>query len=296
MVFAALWVGSAGTGTSAHGAITFGQIDNFQDGTTMGWAEGPASPNPPTNVPAGGPRGAGDAYLQNVSGGGGGAGGKMVMFSGSQWAGNYNAAGVTQIDASVANLGTEPLFLRLAVLSGTAVYGSADAIELPADGAWRRVTFNLAGDALTRVEGTDTLGQALSHVQNLRVLSAQAGPTLMGDFVAGTLGMDDVRALRLPGDANFDGRVDAADFRVARLAAGNRGLGGWAQGDFDFDGRVSARDLALLRRNFGQSIPAPPAQAATMSVALVPEPGTAGVVGLVGAALVIRRRRRDVQI
>jgi len=292
MVFAALWVGSAGVGASAHGAITFGQIDNFQDGTTMGWAEGPASPNPPTNVPAGGPRGAGDAYLQNVSGGGGGAGGKMVMFSGSQWAGNYNAAGVTQLDASVANLGAEPLFLRLAVLSGTAVYGSAEAIELPADGAWRRVTFDLAGDALTRVEGTDTLGQALSHVQNLRVLSAQAGPTLMGDFVAGTLGMDDVRALRLPGDANFDGRVDAADFRVASLAAGNRGLGGWAQGDFYFDGHVTARDLAMLRRNFGQSIPAAPAAAgpAVASLAVVPEPGT-GAAATSLLLLLLRGRR-----
>jgi hypothetical protein len=276
----------------AYAAITFGQLDNFQDGTTQGWDEGAASPNPPANVADGGPRGAGDAYLQNVSGGVGGAGGKMVMFSGSQWAGNYNAAGVTQIDASVANLGAEPLFMRLAVLSGTAVYGSAEAVELPPDGVWRRVTFGLTGDALTKLEGTDTLAEALSHVQNLRVLSAQGGPALMGDVVAGTLGLDDVRALRLPGDANFDGRVDAADFRVARLAAGNRGVGGWARGDFDFDGRVTARDLALLRRHFGQSIPvAPPAAgAARASLAVVPEPGT-GAAATSLLLLLLRRRR-----
>jgi hypothetical protein len=281
------------SGAPARAAITFGQVDNFQDGSTMGWAEGAASPNPPAYVASGGPRGAGDGYLQNVSGGGGGAGGKMVMFTGGQWAGNYNAAGVTQIDASVANLGAAPLFMRLAVLSGTAVYGSSDAIELPPDGVWRRVTFGLTGDALTKVEGTDTLGEALSHVQNLRLLSAQGGPALMGDVVAGTLGLDDVRALRLPGDANFDGRVDAADFRITRLAVGNRGLGGWAQGDFDFDGRVTARDLALLRRNFGESVSAASPQVTVQAMApaaVVPEP--AGVTLLVvSAALLLRRTR-----
>ena len=49
-------------------AIMIDQIDDFQDGTTAGWSHGnPSSPNPPANVPTGGPAGEGDAYLQNVS-------------------------------------------------------------------------------------------------------------------------------------------------------------------------------------------------------------------------------------
>ena len=293
LVFAALC--AAVRPAPADAAIAFGQVDTFQDGSVMGWAEGVASPNPPANVASGGPRGAGDAYLQNVSGGGASAGGRMVMFAGDRWAGDYNAAGVTQIDASLVNLGATPLFMRLALLSGTAVYGSTRAIELPPDGVWRRVTFGLTGDALTRVEGTDSLGEALSRVATLRMLSAQDGPTLIGDGVAGTMGLDDVRALRLPGDADFDGRVNAADFRLTRLAVGSRGERGWAQGDFDFDGRVTSRDLLLLRRNLGDSIPAAPPQVtvqATAAAAQVPEPAAASLLALASGFLLRRRRRR----
>ena len=273
---------------SADAAITFGQVDNFQDGTTLSWAEGVASPNPPTNVASGGPRGAGDRYLENVSGGGGRAGGRMVMFNGEQWAGDYNAAGVTQIDASLVNLGTTPLFMRLALLSGTAVYGSTEAIELPADGVWRRVTFGLTADALTKLEGTDTLGEALSRVATLRMLSAQEGPSLIGDGLTGTLGVDDVRALRLPGDANFDGRVDAADFHIVRSNLGSPAADTWREGDFNFDGRVNARDVALLRANY-RSTPAAPASGGAVSV--VPEPSAAALLFLAATHVLARRHQ-----
>ena len=272
----------------AFGAITFGQLDDFQNGTTLGWDEGAASPNPPTNVSSGGPRGQGDRFLQNVSAGGASAGGKMVMFNGDQWAGDYNAAGVTRVDAWLANLGQTPLFMRVAVLSGTSVYASAQAVELAPDGAWRRVTFDLTSAALAKVEGTDTLAAALSHVLSLRLLSAEAGPTHMGDGVAGTLGADDIRALRLPGDANFDGRVDAADWVITRLNLGT--AGSWREGDFNFDGRVTALDLLLLRRNLGQSI-LPVGATDGMGLAALPEPDTAALLLVLGPALLVRRRR-----
>lgn len=44
-------------------AIVVGQIDDFQDGSTQGWG-GYAVP---TNVPTGGPSGAGDKYLKLTS-------------------------------------------------------------------------------------------------------------------------------------------------------------------------------------------------------------------------------------
>lgn len=65
----------------AQGAIFFGQVDDFQIDSTMGWEEGSSSPNPPTNVRNGGPNGVGDAYLENRSSGGAGAGSKQVMFN-----------------------------------------------------------------------------------------------------------------------------------------------------------------------------------------------------------------------
>ena len=125
---------------SAH-AITVGQIDDFETGTTMGWREGSQSPNPPVNVADGGPVGAGDNYLQNESSGVGQAGSRQAMFNDEQWSGNYLAAGVTGIQAQMANFGDSTLSMRIALgdesdRSGT-WYGSNSAVLLPADGIWR---------------------------------------------------------------------------------------------------------------------------------------------------------------
>jgi hypothetical protein len=92
-----------------------GQIDDFEDGTTMGWMEGFPSPNPPVNIASGGPAGTGDNYLQNVSSGGFGPGSAQVMFNHDQWSGNYLAAGVTEIEVQMANFGDSELFMRIAL-------------------------------------------------------------------------------------------------------------------------------------------------------------------------------------
>ena len=49
-----------------------GFLNDFEDGTTQGWSNGGSSPNPPTNIPDGGPGGAGDAFLEERDLGGGG--------------------------------------------------------------------------------------------------------------------------------------------------------------------------------------------------------------------------------
>jgi hypothetical protein len=274
----------------AQGAVTFGQLDDFQNGSTMGWDKGDASTTPPTNVAAGGPRGEGDRFLQNVSEGFG-PGSRQVILNKTQWAGDYNVAGVTRVDASLANFGTTPLFMRLALLTNASAYGTVnvDAVEIPPDGVWRRVSFDLTSDALGKIQGTESLAQVLSHVVTLRILSAQAGPTQRGDVMESTIGVDDLRALRLPGDANFDGRVDSADFRIARFNLGAAGPHAWAQGDFDFDGRVTGLDVLLLRRNFEQSIP-PQGAVGAASVSVLPEPTGVSLLMLC-STLALRRRR-----
>lgn len=52
-----------------------------------------------------------------------------------------------------------------------------------------------------------------------------------------------------PGDSNFDGKVDFADFLVLSASFGNDGT--WSTGDFDGDGIVAFSDFLLLSSNFG---------------------------------------------
>ncbi|MEE8169771.1 MAG: hypothetical protein V3T70_04420, partial [Phycisphaerae bacterium] len=181
---------AAGATTVSKAAIAFGQLDDFEGGTVMNWKEGFFSPNPPTNVPNGGPSGLGDNYLRNVSSGGMAAGGRMVMFNQVQWTGDYLGAGVNRIDADMANFGATLLFMRIAVegIPGQR-YGSANAVALPADGNWYPVSFDLTVAAMSPIIGTvDSLNVVLSNVSTLRILSAQAGPSWEGDVVAATLG------------------------------------------------------------------------------------------------------------
>jgi len=198
-----LWVGRIG-------AISFGQIDTFQDGTTMNWQEGLNSPNPPTNISTGGPAGAGDKYLQDTSSGGFGAGSKLIMFNESQWIGNYNVVGVDRITAQMANLGSTTVSMRIGIrsTSGT-VYGSTTAAQLSPDGVWRTVTFDLTPSALTNIGGADSVSQVLSSVAEIRILSAVGGPSFTGDPIAATLGIDNITGRDI---ANFIFRITRLDF------------------------------------------------------------------------------------
>jgi hypothetical protein len=177
-------------------AVVFGQEDTFQDGTTLDWQEGASSPNPPTNVATGGPAGAGDRFLQNISSGGFGAGSRMVMFNSAQWSGNYNAARVDRITAQMANFGSTTLHMRIAFRGGpsSTLYGSSSAAVLPPDGLWRSVVFDLTTSALTNIGGANTLAQVLGSVAELRILSAIGGATFTGDPIIGTLGVDNITA------------------------------------------------------------------------------------------------------
>ncbi len=186
-------------------AITMGQVDDFEDGTTQGWSEGVFTPNPPANISSGGPMGAGDNYLENISSGEiFAAGGRMIQFNQAQWTGNYVAAGVTTIQMMAANFGSTTLHLRIAVEGAATQYGSTTAVVLPADGQWHPVTFHLTAAEMSLIGGPATLNGTLSSVDALRILSRQGGPGWQGDTVAGRLGVDVISAgspSGVPGDA-----------------------------------------------------------------------------------------------
>jgi hypothetical protein len=92
----------------------------------------------------------------------------------------------------------------------------------------------------------------------------------------------------LDGDANLDGRVDAADLLLVRrnLRRSNRD---WLSGDFDGNGRVNLRDMELVRRNFGAELPGLVRMGTGASA--VPEPAMPGGLLVLSGALLRRRRR-----
>ena len=290
--------------SSADAAITFGQIDDFQSGTAAEWREGFSSPNPPTNIATGGPNGAGDRFLQNIASGGFGGGSKQIMFNTAQWAGNYNAAGVTRIELKLKNMGTSDLSMRLAFTgTGFTQYCTTDPVQLPVGGDWQTAVFKLDAGSLTMLGGSSTLTQALADVSELRLLSAVA-PNYNGDSLVSTVGVDSIRAMRVPGDANFDGSVTFADLVLLAQNYNRIGDRTWATGDFNFDGSVTFSDLVMLAQNYNRTsvLTAGPSNADDVgdaafrsgwarALTIVPEPSLA-LLPAGGLAATTRRRRR----
>jgi hypothetical protein len=194
-----IWVALATVFCAAPAfAIVAGQIDDFEDGTLRSWAAGGfANPNGPTNVGTGGPTGVGDNFLRLTSNGGS-AGGKLVVFNTSQWAGNYNAANIGSIQLQVNNVGNTALVLRLVLENAVAgqSLGTVTGVNVPAGSGWMNVSFplsagNLSGGTLSTVLGNVT-ELNLVHAPNL-VLDRQQSPNIVAQ-----LGVDNIRAVAVP--------------------------------------------------------------------------------------------------
>ena len=89
-----------------------------------------------------------------------------------------------------------------------------------------------------------------------------------------------------PGDANFDGMVNFADFQRLELGYGGTGQG-WGRGDFNGDGIVNDADFKLLYDNLDQPSP-PPVQ----PTSVVPEPRVALTCVIGGFVLSGRSQNR----
>ena len=92
---------------------------------------------------------------------------------------------------------------------------------------------------------------------------------------------EDLKASRIPGDANGNNEVEFTDFLA--LANNFGGPGGYEEGNFDCLGNVEFVDFLTLANNFGST------GAAT---AAVPEPSSNCLLGLGGMLLLAARRRR----
>lgn len=174
-------------------AIMLGQVDDFQDGTVMGWGGSDA----PTNIPDGGPMGAGDRYLQLQSGILG-VGPHLATNNIEQWIGDYASAGVAYIGVDLRNIGATALSMRIVLFGPNSRFTSTVAFTLPADNLWRRTAFSLAQQDLTRVQGTDTYATMITSVQRLLIRHQAGAPAPGGTFVTGTLGIDNITAAAVP--------------------------------------------------------------------------------------------------
>jgi hypothetical protein len=184
-----------------------GQVDDFEDGTTQGWivgGPGVIHPAPPLNT-LGGPGGAGDHFLMLTALGGNGPGSRLAVGNATQWAGNYVAAGITDIGMSVNNFSQSDLFLRLVFEDPAGgppsnVAFSTLAVLVPGGSGWTDVVFPVLPGSLTA--GLGSVVAALSNTTVLRLYHSEA-PNAPNPFfpiapVTAQLGVDNVTALATP--------------------------------------------------------------------------------------------------
>jgi len=96
-----------------------------------------------------------------------------------------------------------------------------------------------------------------------------------------------VSTTAIPGDANFDGKVDSADLAVWQQnydPLGNN-QNTFAMGDWDGNGLIDSADLALWQQNYD------PIGTLNVTAAHTPEPATLFVMMAAGLPLLLRRKR-----
>jgi hypothetical protein len=257
-------------------AVTIGQTDNFEDGTTQNWVVGllgAVPPVPPANVATGGPAGDGDNYLllTSVADLVTSPGNRLVVINETQWTGNYLSAGFNFITMDVNNLGTTDLVLRLRVEdpdappsnTPTHIAVSTQGIFVPAGSGWTRIGFPVGPSYFTALKGDVTA--ALSNVAEFRIYH-NTTPTFPGPVIDALLGIDNIKAraglLMTQVDFDHDGKTDATVWRpgdgkwyVVDSATGSASVRQWGgigdvpvQGDYDGDGTT---DVAVWRPSDG---------------------------------------------
>ena len=183
-------------------AISPGQIDNFQDGTTQNWTNGGVPGVPPVvNVPTGGPGGAGDRFIQ-VTSVASPPGNRLTTFNRDQWLGNYIAAGVTTIEMDLENLSDIQLSIRIAFRvefsPSSAGYLSLPMILAPG-GGWQHAVFSITEANLIAVGAPpDYITFFTSGIVETRIINEVGSTNLNGDVVVGQLGIDNIHAVPEP--------------------------------------------------------------------------------------------------
>jgi hypothetical protein len=182
-------------------AIVPNQPDDFEDGTTQGWGSGNPNPNPPTNIATGGPSGADDNFLRVTSGGGSGAGSKLVLMNSVQWIGDYATAGITSVSMHIKNFGATNLNMRIALEGPGGNFWSINPIAVSASSDWQLISFPVQAANLT---GGTNVNTTLTGVTEVRILHSVAGG-FKGDAVVAQIGLDNITAVTEPVPVELNG-------------------------------------------------------------------------------------------
>jgi hypothetical protein len=159
--------------------------------------------------------------------------------------------------------------------------GSAYRFSEETPGNWSEVEKLSANDGASG----DALGYSVGISGGVGIVGAALNNSAATDAGAAYL----FDTVRIAGDYNRNGRVDAADYVLWRKTDGQTGTGLPADGNDD--GMVDNADYQLWRMNFGSDAAA--GLAAALSAAAVPEPATAALLCLawIGATFARRRSR-----
>ena len=186
-------------GTPSASALVFGQIDNFESGTTLGWANG--VPGYLVNINTGGPSGTDDNFLQ-LTADAVGQGGRLTAFNLQQWLGNYVAQGVTAIELDLRNQGPTQLSIRLAFKAANTAEAPgylSQAIILAPGSGWQHVSISLTSANMIRVGNPAAYATFFSTgVADVRIINEVGTANLNGDFITGQLGIDNIQAVPEP--------------------------------------------------------------------------------------------------
>jgi hypothetical protein len=202
-------------------ALSIGQQDNFEDGTTQGWVValgGAAHPRPPVNIPSGGPTGAGDNFLFLTALGGQGPGSRLTVINVSQWTGDFIAAGISGVRMDLINLGPTDLNLRLLFSDESArppqnLAFSTTPFFLPAGAGWTSAFFSIAPGNLTAGAGSVTA--ALHDTTEFRIFNSTA-TDFPGEPIVASLGVDNITATPEPASAALLGSTLLALYTFTR--------------------------------------------------------------------------------
>ena len=117
--------------------------------------------------------------------------------NGTQWAGDYAAAGIHAIAMDLRNFGSADLTIRLYFEDPVAGPPSNAALTspgfvLPAGGSWTHAVFSIAAADLVTLQGD--AAAVLGNTTILRIFSG-ADPAFPPALITGVLGIDNIQAV-----------------------------------------------------------------------------------------------------
>ncbi|MEM8955842.1 MAG: hypothetical protein AAGD22_16930 [Verrucomicrobiota bacterium] len=182
----------------ANATISLGLINDFQDGTTQGWAGGS---NSPINIADGGPLGSGDSFLQIQP--------NTFFASFNLLISGAVDPGVTgfTVDLMAPQNNVDTLELRLVIFgpgssTGTR-YTSATPTVIPNDGIWRNYSFSLLEPDLALPGGGDSYANVIADVNRIMFRHDPGAPDSGGTFANAVLGVDNLTAVPEPSALNL---------------------------------------------------------------------------------------------